>query len=169
MVAFDELYQEIILDHYRAPRNKCRGDETGKICVKHENPLCGDELSLSVKLDGEEKISRICFSGQGCAISQASASMMTEAVKGLTASQANELIETVRLMMHNEAPAEEQGDIEALKGVNKFPVRVKCALLAWTALKDAINSAESSPEVKLGIRLITAESPSSSNRSDTRR
>ncbi len=149
-MAFDELYQEIILDHYRAPRNKCKGDETGKIRVKHENPLCGDELSLSVKLDGDGKISQICFSGHGCAISLASASMMTEAVKGLTTSQANELIETVRLMMHNEAPAEDLGDIEALKGVAKFPIRVKCALLAWMALKDAINSAESSAEVKFG-------------------
>ena len=167
-MSFDQLYQEIILDHYRAPRNKCQGDETGKIFVKHENLLCGDELSLSVKLDGDEKISRICFSGQGCAISQASASMMTEAVKGLTANQANRLIETVRLMMHSEVQAEDLGDIEALKGVAKFPVRVKCALLAWMALKDALNSAESSPEVKSGIRLITAESSSSSNRSDTR-
>ena len=167
-MAFDELYQEIILDHYRAPRNKCRGDDTGKICVKHENLLCGDELYLSVKLDGDEKISQICFSGRGCAISQASASMMTEAVKGLTTGEANELIETVRLMMHSEVQAEDLGDIEAMKGVARFPVRVKCALLAWMALKDALNSAESSPEVKSGIRLITAESSSSSNRSDTR-
>jgi nitrogen fixation protein NifU and related proteins len=147
-LTFDELYQEIILDHYRSPRNKCNGIDSGNLCVKHENPLCGDELSLSLELSEDNKIVKLCFSGHGCAISQASASMMTEAVKGSTIDQALDLIESVRLMMHGEAPAGELGDIEALEGVADFPVRIKCALLAWMALKDGLNSSKLSAEVK---------------------
>ncbi|MFC1537445.1 Fe-S cluster assembly sulfur transfer protein SufU [Gemmatimonadota bacterium] len=147
-MTFDELYQEIILDHYRSPKNKCNGGDNGKICVKHENPLCGDELSLSIELSEDETIDKICFSGHGCAISQASASMMTEAVKGSSIDQALDLIESVRLMMHGEAPVRELGDIETLKGVADFPVRIKCALLAWMALKDALNSSKLSAEMK---------------------
>jgi len=147
-MSFDELYQEIILDHYRSPRNRCADAQSGKICVKHENPLCGDELSLSLELSGDGTIEKICFSGQGCAISQASASMMTGAVKGLTTRSAGELIETVRLMMHGEPPAGDLGDIEALEGVADFPVRIKCALLAWMALKDALTISDLSAGVK---------------------
>jgi len=144
-VSFDELYQEIILDHYRNPRNKCEG-ERGLVCVKHENPLCGDELSLHVELDDNERISEICFEAHGCSISLASVSMMTEAVKGLHKEQALELIDTVRLMMHGEEPRKGLGDIEALQGVANFPIRVKCALLAWMALKDALQGVTLSAE-----------------------
>ena len=145
-----ELYQEIILDHYRSPRNRCEHLEEGK-CVKHENPLCGDELSLKVVVGREDgKIEDISYASQGCSISQASASMMSEAVKGLDKERALEMAETVRLMMHGEKPKEDLGDIEALQGVAKFPVRVKCALLAWMALKDALTNGKTQAVTKDG-------------------
>ena len=139
-MSVDDLYREIILDHYRSPRNKRRGVE-GAIAVKHDNPLCGDELHLSVDIKNGE-LADVAFDGKGCSISQASASMMTEAVQGKTVEGALELTEAIRLMMHGEHPnekfADDMGDLMALEGVAKFPVRVKCALLAWMALKDAL-------------------------------
>ena len=135
-MSVDDLYREIILDHYRSPRNKRRGVE-GAIAVKHDNPLCGDELHLAVDIQGGS-LSDVAFDGKGCSISQASASMMTEAVVGKSVKDALELSETIRLMMHGEHPPEDLGDLMALEGVAKFPVRVKCALLAWMALKDAL-------------------------------
>ena len=135
-MSLEDLYREIILDHYRTPRNKRRGVE-GAVEVKHDNPLCGDELLLAVDVnDGE--VADVAFDGRGCSISQASASMMTEAVRGKTVKDALGLAETVRLMMHGESPSEDLGDLMALEGVAKFPVRVKCALLAWMALRDAL-------------------------------
>lgn len=135
----EDLYREIILDHYRSPRNKRRGVE-GAIDVKHDNPLCGDELHLAVDVRNGE-LADVAFDGRGCSISQASASMMTEAVRGKSVSDALGLAETVRMMMHGDTPAADLGDIMALEGVAKFPVRVKCALLAWMALKDALGRA----------------------------
>ena len=135
-MSVDDLYREIILDHYRSPRNKRRGVE-GAIAVKHDNPLCGDELHLAVDVKNG-KLADVAFDGKGCSISQASASMMTEAVQGHTVDDALSLTETVRLMMHGDSPGEDLGDLMALEGVAKFPVRVKCALLAWMALKDAL-------------------------------
>ncbi len=139
-MAVEDLYREIILDHYRSPRNKRRGVE-GAVEVKHDNPLCGDELYLSVDVqDGE--VADVAFDGRGCSISQASASMMTEAVAGKNLKDALGIAETVRQMMHGESPAEDLGDLMALEGVAKFPVRVKCALLAWMALRDALEQSE---------------------------
>jgi nitrogen fixation NifU-like protein len=135
-MSVEDLYREIILDHYRSPRNKRRGVE-GAIAVKHDNPLCGDELHLAVDVQNGE-LSDVAFDGKGCSISQASASMMTEAVQGKTVKDALGLTETIRQMMHGESPNEDLGDLMALEGVAKFPVRVKCALLAWMALKDAL-------------------------------
>lgn len=132
----EDLYREIILDHYRSPRNKRRGVE-GAIAVKHDNPLCGDELHLAVDVQ-DGSVADVAFDGRGCSISQASASMMTEAVQGKSVKDALGITETVRQMMHGHAPAEDLGDLMALEGVAKFPVRVKCALLAWMALKDAL-------------------------------
>jgi len=135
-VSIDDLYQEIILDHYRRPRHHgpCPGCSAQ---VKHHNPLCGDEITVGVGLEGET-VAQIAFDGHGCSISQASASMMTESVQGMAARQALELVETVRRMMHGERPAEDLGDLMALGGVAKFPVRVKCALLPWMALRAAL-------------------------------
>jgi nitrogen fixation NifU-like protein len=139
-MSVDDLYREIILDHYRSPRNKRRGVE-GAIAVKHDNPLCGDELHLSVDIQNGQ-LADVAFDGKGCSISQASASMMTEAVQGKSVSDALELTEAIRLMMRGTHPdeqwADDMGDLMALEGVAKFPVRVKCALLAWMALRDAL-------------------------------
>lgn len=139
-MSIEDLYREIILDHYRTPRNKRRGVE-GSIAVKHDNPLCGDELHLSVDVSNGQ-LADVAFDGKGCSISQASASMMTEAVQGRTVGDALALTETIRLMMHGEHPGDDLGDLMALEGVAKFPVRVKCALLAWMALKDALGRAD---------------------------
>ncbi len=133
---YEQLYQEIILDHYRSPRNKGACPGCG-VTVHQDNPLCGDEITLC--LDEERgQIRRVCFEGQGCSIFQASASMMTESVDGLSTDGAMALGETVRQMMHGEPPAEDLGDLMALEGVARFPVRVKCALLPWTALRQAL-------------------------------
>jgi nitrogen fixation NifU-like protein len=142
-MSVEDLYREIILDHYRSPRNKRRGVE-GAIAVKHDNPLCGDELHLAVDVQNGQ-LSDVAFDGKGCSISQASASMMTEAVQGQSVNEALALTETIRLMMHGEHPGDDLGDLMALEGVAKFPVRVKCALLAWMALKDALDRSNGGP------------------------
>jgi len=135
------LYQELILDHYRRPRNK--GELAGATTsVTMKNPLCGDEVALHVILDGD-KVSDLRFSGRGCSISQASASMMTQLVKGKTAEEIEELRGTFRDMVMGTTPADESvekelGSLRALSGVSRFPARVKCALLAWNALESAM-------------------------------
>jgi len=136
------LYQELILDHYRRPRNK--GElEGATTSVTMKNPLCGDEVALHVLLDGD-KVSDLKFSGRGCSISQASASMMTQLVKGKSAAEIKELRETFRDMVMGATVATDQsvekslGSLRALSGVSRFPARVKCALLAWNALETAL-------------------------------
>jgi nitrogen fixation NifU-like protein len=135
------LYQELILDHYRRPRNK--GELAGATSsVTMKNPLCGDEVALHVLLDGD-KVSDLRFSGRGCSISQASASMMTQLVKGKTAEEIEQLRGTFRDMVMGTTPADEStektlGSLRALSGVSRFPARVKCALLAWNALESAM-------------------------------
>jgi nitrogen fixation NifU-like protein len=136
------LYQELILDHYRRPRNK--GElEGATTSVTMKNPLCGDEVALHVLLDGD-KVSDLKFSGRGCSISQASASMMTQLVKGKSAAEIEELRGTFRDMVMGATDANDQsvekslGSLRALSGVSRFPARVKCALLAWNALETAL-------------------------------
>lgn len=138
----DDLYQELILDHYRSRRN-AGALETPSVSVDHNNPLCGDEIHLELLID-DGRVAEIRHSGQGCSISQASASMMSEAAAGLPLEDALALVEHFRLMMHGqEQPDEERlGDAIALEGVAKYPVRIKCALLSWMALKDAIETHE---------------------------
>ncbi|WP_324717911.1 SUF system NifU family Fe-S cluster assembly protein [Carboxydochorda subterranea] len=130
----EDLYREVILDHYRAPRNKGSLEHADASCHLH-NPLCGDDITLALAVEGDV-IRDARFVGQGCSISQASASMMTEAIKGKTVAEARELIDRFSRLMRGEiAPGEaDLGDLEALSGVSRFPVRVKCALLAWEAL-----------------------------------
>jgi nitrogen fixation NifU-like protein len=141
----DDLYKEILLDHYRNPRNHGHIEEPS-CSADGANPLCGDEITVELMLDGDD-IAEIQFSGQGCSISQASASMMTDYVKGRDREAAEEAIGIFQQMMTSgEAPdAEGFDDIEALIGVAKFPVRVKCASLGWKtleqALKDGANGA----------------------------
>ena len=133
------LYQEMILDHYRRPRNK------GELPTAHEsvlmkNPLCGDEIGVHVKFDGDV-VSDLSFSGRGCSISQASASMMTQLVKGKKLDEVEALRSRFRDMVMGNAEAADDkslGSARSLSGVCKFPARVKCALLAWNALESAL-------------------------------
>ena len=133
------MYQELILDHYRRPRNKGELEGEHKT-VAMKNPLCGDEVYLHLALD-DERVSDISFTGRGCSISQAAASMITQAVKGKTADEAEALGVRYREMIMGDAEAANDkslGQLRALSGVSKFPARVKCALLAWNALEEGL-------------------------------
>jgi nitrogen fixation protein NifU and related proteins len=135
----DELYRELILDHYRNPRNR-EPLQSPAVVAEGYNPLCGDEVELRLNIEGDV-ISGVSFTGRGCSISQASGSMMTEAVKGKTVAQARAIAALFTRMMTDPefVPEEDVGDLEALQGVAKYPVRVKCATLAWHALQDALD------------------------------
>ena len=137
-MSLEELYKEVILDHYRAPRNKGRLDPHD-VMLERNNPLCGDELELYLRFDGED-LEGISFEGKGCSISMASASMMTEKVAGLGAKDAAALAESIKRMMagEEEGDPDELGDLVSLKGVVKYPVRIKCALLGWNTLLEAL-------------------------------
>ena len=138
-MSLDDLYREVILDHYRSPRNKRHIDHAG-IDVHRNNPLCGDDLTVHVALDDQGVVTDAAFEGQGCSISQASASMMTERIKGRKVDELEGLVLGFRKMMSGEETMsdEELGDLVALKGVRKYPVRIKCAVLAWDALQAGI-------------------------------
>ncbi|MCS7192065.1 MAG: SUF system NifU family Fe-S cluster assembly protein [Armatimonadetes bacterium] len=138
-IALDWLYQEIILDHYKRPRN-FGTLESANAVLEEENPYCGDRIVVQIKTDGE-RITDIRFSGRGCAISQASASMMTERVKGMSLEEALKFAEDFREMMRGEKPFPPEGeleDLDALRGVREFPVRIKCATLAWDLLQRSL-------------------------------
>jgi nitrogen fixation NifU-like protein len=140
-MALDDLYREVILDHYSHPRNKGELPDPD-IKVEGANPLCGDELSISVKLDGG-RVADVRFHGRGCSISQASASMMTEQIKGKTLDEARALAGRFKAMMRGEPVSEDElGELTVLQGVRKFPVRVKCATLSWVALEQGIDQFE---------------------------
>jgi len=133
------LYQEMILDHYRRPRNK-GALEKADTTVEMKNPLCGDEITLQVAFEGNS-VCDLRFSGRGCSISQASASMMTQLVKGKSGAEIDSIRKQFRdLMLGNASTADESrlGSLRALSGVARFPARVKCALLAWNALETAL-------------------------------
>ena len=133
------LYQELILDHYRRPRNKGTL-ENADASAEMKNPLCGDEITLQVAFDGSG-VGDLRFSGRGCSISQASASMMTQLVKGKDTAEIDALRKRFREMMLGDTTAvadEKLGSLRALSGVSRFPARVKCALLAWNALESAM-------------------------------
>ncbi len=133
----DELFREVILDHYRKPRNRGElADATHRL--EGMNPVCGDEIFLDVEVAGG-RLEAMAFRGQGCSISQSSASMMTERLQGRTIGEARAVAAEVRAMLvESKAPADDIGDLEALHGVAKFPARVKCALLCWNVLQQAI-------------------------------
>ncbi len=133
------MYQELILDHYRRPRNKGELEGEHKT-IAMKNPLCGDEVYLHLSLE-DERVTGISFTGRGCSISQAAASMITQAVKGKTADEAEALGERYREMIMGDAEAagdKSLGQLRALSGVSKFPARVRCALLAWNALEEGL-------------------------------
>lgn len=138
MVNLDDLYREILLDHYRNPRNR-RALEVANASADGSNPLCGDEITLELQLDDDGRIADVAFTGEGCSISQASSSLMTEYVKGRSSEDAGAAIDAFQAMMVEGAEApEDLGDIGALAGVRKFPMRVKCASLAWKTLELAL-------------------------------
>ncbi len=138
-MSLDELYREIILDHYKNPRNRGRIENPSATAGAY-NPLCGDEVDIYLTV-ADDRITDIRFEGRGCSISQSSASMLTEAVKNRTLAEAEALADEVRGMLLGERdPGPDLGDLEALQGVRKFPVRIKCAILSWNTLKDALAS-----------------------------
>ena len=147
-MALENLYREVILDHYRSPRNQ------GPLGVADAsadgvNPLCGDEITVELHFDGEV-VDAVSVRGQGCSISQSSASMMSEAIKGKDRAEIEGLVSKFKAMLdiehgHDtgldpERPGAVLGDLEALSGVRQYPVRIKCANLAWTTLMEALGS-----------------------------
>jgi nitrogen fixation protein NifU and related proteins len=156
MAGLEDLYREIILDHYRSPRNRGELDTPPATKVEGYNPLCGDEILLYLQVDGDT-VSDVKIGGQGCSISQSSASMMSSAIKGKTVAEVKALVRAFKAMMSihesrldgSEPSAEEAaadagvklGDLEALQGVVKFPVRIKCATLSWNTLTQALDEA----------------------------
>ena len=146
MPGLEDLYREIILDHYRTPRNRGELPPPAAHAVGH-NPLCGDEIDVYLQVD-DGVVRDIKVGGQGCSISQSSASMMSQAVKGKSVDDVKALVKKFRgLMSVEEVDGEEPaadvplGDLEALQGVVKFPVRIKCATLAWNTLTEALSEA----------------------------
>jgi nitrogen fixation protein NifU and related proteins len=140
MTALNELYQSVILDHNRSPRNYRVMPEANRH-AEGNNPLCGDRLSVWLRLEGDV-IQDVSFQGSGCAISKASASLMTAAVKGKSKSEAVALFERFRQLITGrlgEADAETLGKLAVFSGVSQFPIRVKCASLSWHAMKAALD------------------------------
>jgi nitrogen fixation NifU-like protein len=147
MPGLEDLYREIILDHYRTPRNRGELPTPPAVRAEGHNPLCGDEITVFLQVDGDT-ITDVKVGGQGCSISQSSASMMTQAVKGKSVTEVKALVRKFKSMMSIEdddpSPIAEVklGDLEALQGVVKFPVRIKCATLAWNTLTEALADAK---------------------------
>ncbi|MEX2654118.1 MAG: SUF system NifU family Fe-S cluster assembly protein [Acidimicrobiia bacterium] len=145
-MSLEELYREVILDHYRNPRNRS-ALESADAAADGVNPLCGDEIHLELAFD-DDVVSAVSITGQGCSISQSSASMMSEAIKGKSRAEIEALTTKFRSMMDLESngefsidtdqPGSVLGDLEALQGVRNYPVRIKCANLAWTTLQQAL-------------------------------
>ncbi|MDZ4827266.1 MAG: SUF system NifU family Fe-S cluster assembly protein [Actinomycetota bacterium] len=162
MAGLEDLYREIILDHYRSPRNRGELEVPPAHKVEGFNPLCGDEVVLYIDVDPEtETVRDIKIAGQGCSISQASTSMMSSAVKGKSLAEVHQLTRAFKALMSiHESKLEGEGDgsdleaelegvrlgdLEALQGVVKFPVRIKCATLAWNTLQQGLDEAEHAP------------------------
>ncbi len=160
MAGLEDLYREIILDHYRSPRNRGELEVPPATMAEGFNPLCGDEIRVYLQVD-DEVISNVRIGGQGCSISQSSASMMSTAVVGKSIDEARDVLRQFKEMMliHEHGldgedaapgdPAADQpgasglGDLEALRGVVKFPVRIKCATLGWNTLDQALTASSS--------------------------
>jgi nitrogen fixation protein NifU and related proteins len=156
MAGLEDLYREIILDHYRAPRNRGELPVPPAHRVEGFNPLCGDEVILYLELDDDGNVVDVRTEGQGCSISQASTSMMSAAIKGQPAGDVRRLIRAFKALMSihesklegaddtdagSELEGVRLGDLEALQGVVKFPVRIKCATLAWNTLQQGLDEA----------------------------
>src|SRR5579864_1424412 len=160
MPGLEDLYREIILDHYRNPRNRGELPVPPARRVEGFNPLCGDEIVVFLDVE-DGTVADVRIGGQGCSISQSSASMMSAAVKGKSVEEARKLIRAFKAMMsiHEQRldgaesepatpdPDVKLGDLEALQGVVKFPVRIKCATLSWNTLAQGVDEAEAEPAV----------------------
>ncbi len=137
----DELYEEIILDHYRNPRNN-RELDAPDLEIEADNPFCGDEIKIQLKFE-DDRAAGVSVAGRGCAISQSSASLLAELSQGRTREEMKNSVTLVRRMMRGEELSDSElddlGDLEALRGVRKYPVRIKCALLSWVALEDMLD------------------------------
>ena len=157
MAGLEDLYREIILDHYRSPRNKGELESPPAVRTEGYNPLCGDEIVLYLLVDGDT-VTDVKIGGQGCSISQSSASMMSAAIKGKSVAEVRALVRAFKGLMSihesrldgSDGPTDEEiaadagvklGDLEALQGVVKFPVRIKCATLSWNTLTQALDEA----------------------------
>jgi nitrogen fixation NifU-like protein len=140
MSSLDELYKEVILDHYRSPRNRGKLDPSD-FDLHRDNPLCGDEIHVYAQVE-DGRVTGISFEGKGCSISQASVSMMTEKIKNLSIEDAEGLANQFKSMMQGENPQdpEKLGDLVALQGVQKYPVRIKCALLGWNTFLEGLRA-----------------------------
>lgn len=154
MAGLEDLYREIILDHYRTPRNRGELETPPAVRAEGFNPLCGDEIVVYIDVDDDGVIDDVKIGGQGCSISQSSGSMMSQAIKGKSIEDAREITKAFKQMMsiHEsglDGEAEPEfadvedglGDLEALRGVVKFPVRIKCATLSWNTLTQALDDA----------------------------
>ena len=145
-MALQDLYREVILDHYKNPRNRGHLEKVDAT-AEGVNPMCGDEITIELTIEGETVVD-VAVDGHGCSISQSSASMMTDAIKGKTRAEIEEVTAKFRALMSldedtdleldPERPGAVLGDIEALQGVRQYPVRIKCASLGWTTLTEAL-------------------------------
>ncbi len=156
MPGLEDLYREIILDHYRTPRNRGELPTPPAVVAQGHNPLCGDEITVYLQVD-DDRVSDVKVAGQGCSISQSSASMMSQAIKGKSVPEVRALVRKFKSMMSIEDAVRrrrrrtrrsadvELGDLEALQGVVKFPVRIKCATLAWNTLLESLHEAAADP------------------------
>ena len=151
MPGLEDLYREIILDHYRTPRNRGELPTPPAVVAQGHNPLCGDEITVYLQVD-DDRVSDVKVAGQGCSISQSSASMMSQAITGKSVPEVRALVRKFKSMMsiedtsaddNGEPPSAdvELGDLEALQGVVKFPVRIKCATLSWNTLAQGLDEA----------------------------
>ena len=163
-MATDDLSREIILDHYQNPRNHGRLEHP-TLANRGHNPLCGDEIEISIGIDEQGQLIReIAFTGRGCSISQASASMMTDLVKGQTLDEVQAAVQSFTQRMANrEAPPKElDEELDALQGVKRYPARVKCALLPWTTLRETVDlyrHREHAPDSADGVVLDCTDAP----------
>jgi len=150
----DQLYRDVIMEHYKYPRGN-KDINNADMTNQGQNPSCGDEIEVKVKLEGD-RVKNVSVSCMGCAISVASGSMLAEVIEGKTLGEVKKIARVVKALLTGEpVPSDinihELGDIEVLEGVRKFPVRIKCALLSWTTLVDAIDSFEAGKTTEINI------------------